>query len=938
MNIKAFTSSFWLTISACFLLVSCSTEKDAWLNRTFHQTTAKYNGYFNAGESFKEGLRVLDRGHQDDFSQILPVLKTGDERAAQSIYSYMDEAISKCANVIQYHSMVIRRKEKNKWIDENYLLIGKARFFKQEYLSSLEAFDFVIRKYPKSNSANEARIWLARAHMKLGNMNTVMTELEFMADQKDFPKKHREDLYAALADAEIIRGNYVDASRHLRRALEYARKKDKKIRYTYILAQLNQELNEYTIASGLYRKVARMNPPYEFVFNAKIARAMSFDVYSKNPSEIIEELEKMLKDDKNIDYLDQVYFALADVYLRQGNKGAGIENLRLSIKYNKGNMQQLGMAHFTLGELYFDQRRYVNAQAYYDSASTSFSAEHELYTEAVVKKNSLSDLVDYVQTIAREDSLQSLALMSESERNRAIDQIIEEVERKEAEKQAAQNDPFALQPGRNQGGNRNTGGDWYFYNPSAMSLGFSDFRRKWGNRKLEDHWRRKDKQSNIDFQTEEVADTSQVQADANRVTDPKKRDFYLQDIPLDKEKMQASELRMEEAYYRLGIIYKDKLQDYRAAISTFEKLIETFPGSVYELRAYYYLYTLYDKVGFRKEKDNYEAKILDEYPKSEIAQLIRDPEYFTKSKPNNQRAEKAYQKAFRAYENGRIDSVLNACTRAEMEFQDHPILPKFALLKALALGKKYGKETLSSELQLVVSAHNGHEVATEAARLVSILGQIEVQPEPKPEQGTVNQEEGASKGNQTDSTQVAELDAKDPRSQEEGSEEKGQDLPSEEEAKGQEEVEDSEKGQGQEAEASNEPVVPDNSPYSFKEKEDYNYILILPANEGKVDRLKAAYSDFNQEKFSLETLVIRNFLLGQEYQLVTIRGLKNAKDAMRYFSGVKNDPKLAQMLDEVDFKHFVISQSNFGTFYAKRDILGYQAFFESALLPLQSGN
>ena len=898
----------------CIFLLSCSTEKDSWVNRTFHQTTARYNGYYNAGVKLDEGLDALDRAYQDDFTEILPVLKTGDEKSAQSLYSYMDEVILKCSNVIQFHSMEIRRKERNKWIDENYLLIGKARFYKQEYASALQAFDFVARNFPKENGAKEAKVWIARTQLKRGNLNTAMGELEFLRAEKELPRKVKAELFSSLAWVHIELGNYVDAIDMLTKALAYTRKKDKKIRYTFILAQLNQKIEEYEIASGLYKRVIRYNPPYEFTFHSKLNRAKCFDVYSGSPEQIVKQLQKMIKDDKNIEYLDQVYYTLADVYLRNGSTMAAIDNLKLSVKYSIGNQEQLGLSYFTLAQLLFDQQRYVPAQMYYDSASRALPMDHPEYAQTVIKRNSLQDLVTYTQTIEREDSLQNLAVKSESERNRIIDNLIRELERKEQEeKELQEQGVFAQQ--NNQGNRPNSGssgsGDWYFYNPSAMSVGFSDFQRKWGRRTLEDNWRRKNKQSQVNFDEEEavVENTNAGPAEM----DPKKRDFYLQNLPLTKEKMKASDKKIQEAYYKLGLIYKDKLKDYRAAIKSFLQLLEKYPDTDYELRAWYNLYQLYETTGYRSEMELYEAKIFKKYPKSDLANLMRDPEYFSKKEPKNAEADMFYRTAYEQFTSGQAEAALIAARRGLVMYKDNAIAPKLALLEALALGKTEGPESMKPRLKEIVTEYAGHEVSNKAQELLNMLGKLALQLEQAEKQDSTVSESGLDTGTEPvkDSTiETGNIAQADPTEGETGNE-------------------------PETVEQTEEPI-----PSYYKEglSGDFMYVLIVPVEGTDVNIFKNRLSDFNQANFAVEDLIVRNFQMGKEYQLITVRGFTNAQSGLRYFKATLNDINLAEVYGTTDFNHFVISQTNFGTFYGKRDISGYKRFFEARLLPLQSDN
>ncbi|MBE0655035.1 MAG: tetratricopeptide repeat protein, partial [Bacteroidales bacterium] len=515
------------------------------------------------------------------------------------VSSDMNRALEKSTKVIAMHSITAKpdmkrgaqtdrqkafynKKEYNKWVDEIYVLMGKAYVFRNEYLVANQSLRKMIADFPGEETIYEAMIWLARSFNELKEYREAEKILIALTDEKDLPEKLEHELYATYADHYIKQMQYEKAIPWMEKSVEEVRKKHYKVRFTYILAQLYQETGNIQKTVETYRKVIRMNPPYEMTFNAKINMASSFEAGSGKGKEIRSLLAKMLKDDKNIDFQDQIYYALGNIALKEENKEEAIRNFRLSAEKSVSNPNQKGLSFVALGDIYYNIPDYRLSQAYYDSSLQNIARDYLDYEVLAAKARSLNHLVEHSSVAELEDSLQLLASLPESARFAAIDRIIEEVVKKEEEERKRKQDEMLdMQYGMTMGnsntqaGRTNTGGAWYFYNMNAKGFGQPEFRMIWGNRNLEDNWRRKNKQSiEIIEQPEdgEIADSASQQS--AKVLNNKSREFYLKDIPLTDSAMEISSQRLEVALYNMGLVYRNELMDTDEAIASFSRVVQ----------------------------------------------------------------------------------------------------------------------------------------------------------------------------------------------------------------------------------------------------------------------------------------------------------------------------------------------------------------------------
>jgi len=443
-----------VVILAVLLLVSsCSTKKKSWVNRQYHNTTAKFNGYFNGNESIKLGVKKLHASHIDDYTAILPVFPTGDLKKSKKTHSYMDKAIKKGSIVIQRHSMKIKGKEYCKWIDDNYLMVGKSYFYKGEFDEAIKTFSYIKNEYEKKEIVYDAAMWLVRGYVEKGDYSSAESELEELLKNKRFPKKLEKELTVIAADFYVQKGDYSQATKKLTQATDLIKRKRKKARLYYILAQIYQQEKNHTQSQKYYELVLKSNPEYEMTFNAKMNLARSLASGDKDAKKMKEKLLKMTKDDKNKEYLDQIYFTLAEMDINNNDTTSAIKNYTLSTDNSIENNPQKAISFLALGKIDFERALYKSAKVHYDSTLFYMDSDFRMFEKANERHEILSDLIENLDIIELQDSLQVLAKLPKSEQIQMINQIIQaelEREREEMENERLRQQ-MSYESGRNGG-------------------------------------------------------------------------------------------------------------------------------------------------------------------------------------------------------------------------------------------------------------------------------------------------------------------------------------------------------------------------------------------------------------------------------------------------------------------------------------------------------
>jgi tetratricopeptide (TPR) repeat protein len=715
-------------------IFSCSRKKNGFTRRAYHHTTSRYNGYFNAREIKKANVQRLYDEHKDDFSEIIPLFIYPDEAQAKAMYPDMDKIIEKTSNVIDRHSMYIKNVEHNRWIDDSYMLMGQARFYKQEYFVGEEVFEYVAKAFKKEDVKYEALLWLARTYMELNKMNKAESYLD-MIEQEGVPKQYNSEFNALYADFFIRKRNYDDAIPRLTKSLETTKKRETKRRYTYVLAQLWLKKKEFSKASELFTNVIKLKPKYDMMFNAKISRALSFDPSVEGKKDIKKMLSKMVKDGKNKEFLDQIYYALADIAFKEDDEPLGIQYLQKSAAASVSNNKQKAMSYLRLGELFYDKPLYVESKAYYDSCLTVLPEDYARYEIVYERSKALTRLVDNLVIVQEEDSMQLLA-KDENYRNKVIEELVQKaIEEEERKKEELENDNDFnfLDNNSSASSSLPNSGKWYFYNQTTLGFGFTEFKKIWGNRKLEDNWRRSNKETVASFDEESFNDeldsngTDSSGVKINKKTTP---EYYLQFIPLTIEKMNVSHNKIIEALYAIGNIYREDFEDYKNSTLAFEDLIERYDTCKYKLPSWYNLYRISLVTNNDPMKQKYKDLILKYYPESEYARIIQDPSYNKVTRENRKRVDNYYSIVYELYTDRLYHKVIVRCEKAKSIFADNHLQDHFDFLAAMSIGHINTLDTFKVALKKIIVKHPESEVSVEAKRILELIKKgIKIEPD-----------------------------------------------------------------------------------------------------------------------------------------------------------------------------------------------------------------
>jgi len=872
-------------------LGGCSTKKNTFTRRTYHNLTAHYNAYWNGNESFKEGVRTLDKNVKDNYTSVLPVYKYGTQQDAQSVVPNMDRAIEKSSKVIQRHSMYFKRKEYVRWIDDSYLLIGKAYLYKKEFPNARRTFEFVTNRFSQEDSRYQAELWLARTYNQSKEFEksvTILDNLNSSLKKGEAPASLEKDFVKVYANHYILQQQYSKSIKYLQRAIELNRKKKDRNRLRFILAQIYQELGEMDDAARLYNLVIRKNPSYEMSFNSKINLAKTYDVKSSNRSAIVKKLNKMLRDSKNEEYYDQVYYALAEIYLKDGQTEKAIEYLTLSVASSVENDFQKSVSSLDLAELHFEKPEYSLAQAYYDTAMQFLPEEFPNYKAIRDKTEILTELITNLQSISYQDSLQRMALMPDDKRNAILDELIkkiaeEEARQREEESERRQTLSMMEQASRQESRSMQQSGGWYFSNPQAVSFGFTEFQKKWGRRKLEDLWRLSNKQIVTDFDEEtEVAQADSLGADSTavaKITDPKKREYYLQDLPMTEEKMAASNALIEEAYYNIGYIYKDGLKDNAKSIEAFETLLAKFPEHEHKLQVYYQLYKNNEDLPDAERAEYYRQLIVRDFPESDYAKIIIDPNYNLVLQAQRNAASTLYQNTYNAYMNNQFYLVINNYNEAVEKYQESDLLSKFEFLKAMSLGNVQNLDTLATSLEYLVATYPESDVKPLAVDILSRLR--------RDEDGNMALLETPSAFDSTG------MPVKEP-----------------------------------------EAVA---SIYTSNPASVHFFMALVDGARTNINALKIRLSDFNTKFFITQQLKINSIVFMDDIQMITVGNFESAERALNYYQAVLDNEYVNTQIRDAEKSIFAISVDNYPIFYREKNIEDYYKFFNQNYLNKTTG-
>lgn len=950
-----------------FVIVqACTTQKKrgdlSALGKAYHNTTAHYNGYFNANELLIESVFQLEQQHQDNYNKRLPLYEYVAADDAQSVVPNLDKAIEKVGLVVNQHRY-------SQWTDDCYLLLGKAQFLKKEYETAEETFQFSVVEFspdkvrkaeqkasktkkgkkkkgvsskkkkasPKKSSKSkelsqkqkrkqanrevkkkkkgrgssgkkpsskktpekeetklveapkttapekkvdnglisiaedsespakndgktgplkhqpafqEIQLWYAKTLIERDKFIEAQRVLKSLNDNSGIYKDIQKDLPVVQAHLHLKLENLPLAANYLEKSIELEKNRTLKGRYAFVLGQIQQEMGNGQAAFAAFQQALKFSPNYEMQFSSKLKMAQNEWISGKGSAEdAIATLESMLKDQKNFEFKDQIYYALAGIALKQGDRPAAMEYLSQSLASNLANSAQKAEAYYQLGNLFFENQDYVEASAYFDSTLQVLPKTDDRYPEVENKAFSLKDIANNVRLIALNDSLLRIAEMSDEEkRNLAYEIKKEEEEKRRKAREAKEGE--VKRPGPGPVG-RPKESSFFAYNDKSVKRGKREFQRKWGGRQLEDDWRRSNRQSggleeSLDFETEVVSTLTQEEIDK-----------ILGDVPKSQGEKNALILANKKAMSTLGTLYRERLKNNQKAVDILEELNRRYPANVYELESWYVLYLAYTDLGNQSKAREYHDKIINKYPTTNYAKMLTDPEFAAKYMDEELQQNLMFDQAYVMFTQGKYDlAIKQSQENLKGIFGKHPLKPKYALLMAICSGNTDGKEAYINNLKSLIATYPDTEEEKRAKEILRILG---VRGATLP--GGVSDEEGA---------------------------------------------------------------------YDFEYKERaLHYIIIVFNQDVKLNTHKIVVSDYNRKYHKLDKIRISNVFLGEKNDtpVLVLRRFKDKEVAMNYYNGVQKN--LGEFIDQsIDYSLLPISQDNYRRVLKNKSAEGYSSFFQ----------
>jgi tetratricopeptide (TPR) repeat protein len=888
------TTGWWLAaIAGLALCGACSVKKNTWLSRTYHNVNAEFNVKFNGHEAYKEGVRKADNYLPDEYDEMLPVFAYTYNAIPGKTSGEMDRVIEKCDKLVLKHSITVKpkkpsgtmSKEQREFynqrefcvvVDDAYLLNGKANMYLHEYDKAVSAFDHILTEYPKSSSAAEARIQLACALMNTGDMERAKRLLQEAGAGKKMPKRLTTLLNAAYADLFIREKAYASAISYLESALKNEPRKANRIRYYFILSELYKSTGRRATAFDYLNKAIRANPPYAVVFAAQMRKAALYDPQEQRAN-LRHNMLAMLKDEKNEEYLDQLYFALSQIEKASGNDSLAIDYLNKSVAAESSNDHQRSLAYILLGDYNYQRKQYAAAYGNYTSALDLLDNEHARYDSLSQKADGLRKLAENYTIVHTEDSLQRVAAMPAAERNKWIQEMIASVIAQEQQEQEErrQQQYFRYQQ---EFGNRGIGnvanadhsGSWYFYNISSVNAGLSAFNMRWGKRKLEDDWRRKNKQIVAPFDTD--SDSRADSLPAARSLSNKSPEYYLQDVPLTPEAMAASNRRLSDALFQLGEAYKEDVREPLDAIRTLRRLDDRFPQNDNHASTCFYLYELYTATGALDSANYYKQQLIDKYPKTPLAQQLTNPNYWAEQQAEKATIEQRYENVYAAYSEGRY---ADADAQAQLMMQQFPnslLQPQLELIRALCAGTDGDIAAYKTALATVVRHYPITDVAAKATEIIAELEKKELQYTSPDTPATP-----------TPTTPDADADT-------------------------------------------------DDAPVAYRYADTTHYFALLCEKTKETASLLFAMESFNADAYLNDNLEVAVRDIGAHYAIVVVQAFPSIAAAKDYEAAIAQTDALLAFFPQ-DYRRVLISPENLATLIASKDVAAYLSFF-AARYPL----
>jgi tetratricopeptide (TPR) repeat protein len=743
----------------------CSTQKNTAKTRWWHSFKARYNTYYNGTLAYIDGSLEKENGNKDNFTEMLPLYTVGNKQSREIGKGNFEKAIEKCQKTIKLHSIKKRpvwdkkrrktekdiewlsRREYNPFLWKAWMLMGRSQFYKGAFDEAASTFAYMGRLYQTQPAIYaKSRAWLAKCYLEEGWLYDAEDVVRNM-ERDSIHWSARKEWDYTYADYYIHTGDYAKAIPYLRKVIKHEMRRKQRAREWYLMGQMQAALGNKAEAMRAYKRVIRQNPPYEVEFNARIAmtEVMSGGQWKK----MVSRLKRMAASDKNKEYLDQVYYAIGNIYLAQNDTAKAISAYeRGAAKATRSGIEK-GVLLLKLGDIYWEMERYNDAQRCYGEAIGLLDKERKDYEELSHRSKVLDQLVPYTDAVHLQDSLQTLAKMDEKDRNAAIDRTIAELKRKEKEERdrlAEQNAQETMQ--QNGGGNnmqqqnnrqqnntnQQNNGLWYFYNATAVSQGKSAFQKMWGKRENVDNWQRVNKtvvnfggnqeetelsEAQLDsIARQEAIEDSLAQIADSAQNDPHKREYYLAQIPFTEDQIEASNKIIEDGLFNAGVIFKDKLNNLPLSEKQLKRLTSQYPDFEKMADAYYHIYLLYMRKGETDVAEGYVERLKKEYPESEWTTLLSDPYFVENAKLGVHMEDSLYASTYDAFKAARYAEVSGNVRISDSRFPLGANRDKFVFIGGLSKLNEGDAEGCLEDMNTVVKKWPQSGVAEMAGMIV----------------------------------------------------------------------------------------------------------------------------------------------------------------------------------------------------------------------------
>lgn len=748
------------------LFVSCSTKKNTASSRWWHAFKARYNTYYNGSVAYIDGSLEKEEGNVDNYTELIPLYTVGNKNSRELGRGNFERAVTKAEKAIHQHSIKRRpvwdkqrrktardvewlsRREYNPFLWKAWMLMGRSQFHMGDFDEAASTFSYMSRLYATQPAVyGKARAWLAKCYTEAGWLYDAEDVIRNMArDSMDWRAVKEWDY--TYADYYIHTADYHRAIPYLRRVIRHEMRRKQKAREWFLLGQLYAAVGKSDSAYRAFRHVVRLNPPYNLEFNARIAQT---EVLAKGRSRrMIGRLRRMAASDNNKDYLDQVYYAMGNIYLADRDTIHALSAYEKGARESVRNGVEKGVLLLRLGNLYWNREQFGDARRCYGVAIGLLDQDRDDYRQLSERSRILDELIPYTDAVTLQDSLQSLAHMSETDRNAAIDRVIDELRKKEREERRLRQEEEArlaldaaaanveTAPGRPATTPTTPGaiagnGQWYFYNPMAVSQGKMMFRKLWGKRENVDNWQRVNKTVVAGFSTTDTASGQQddealpddsgsgpgVSGPDSVVADPLKREYYMAQIPFTDEQMKESDALIQEGLFRAGVIFKDKLDNLRLAEKYFTRLTTKYTEYAGMDEAYYHLYLLY----MRQHREDMAARCLaqlrEKYAGSTWTAMLTDPYFMEDARTGVHMEDSLYAATYEAFKAGRMEEVIRNLSVSSRRFPMGDNRGKFLFIGALAKLNEGRTDSCLADLNAVVARYPESEIARLAGMIIN---------------------------------------------------------------------------------------------------------------------------------------------------------------------------------------------------------------------------